>query len=83
MVLVKYFTTGVKKEVECFLTLSHDANSSILNFESNLFTLGIHLKDIVDTEDFLKVLNDSEKKSCFILYFKKSRKLLQRTKKDN
>ena len=71
MVLVKYYSTGIKEDIECNLLLGLD-NSII--FESEKFNFKIQLNDCIDREEFKKILLKKEKKAILSCNLKKDNK---------
>jgi hypothetical protein len=59
---VKYFSTGIKEELVCNLSLAPEGNSNRLCFEHDKLTFSIFLKDIVDMECFCNLLDKKDKK---------------------
>jgi RNA binding exosome subunit len=64
MVQVQYYSVGVKEEVECNFSLA--AGSNNLVFESDKFEFRMAMKDKVDAEEFINLLEKKQKKA--ILY---------------
>jgi len=71
---IKYFCTGLNQELSCDLTLVAHNNSNKLCFNSHHFNFSVVLKDIVDMENFLSLLNKNEKKHVFYCTLKKQDK---------
>lgn len=85
---LNYIAIGINREVSCDFTLRNENNSHVLNFKNEDFDFSIVLKDIVDTEELLNLLNKEKKKTklyCYLLKkgkkYRGSRKFLWR--KDN
>jgi hypothetical protein len=66
MVSVKYYSAGVKEDIDCELSLSSVGNSSTLYLNSDKGSFEIHIKDLVELDDFHKFLTKKDKK--IVLY---------------
>ena len=59
---VHCYSIGVKEETSCEITLKNVTNTNIICFNSDKFLFNILLKDSVDVDDLLNLLNKKEKK---------------------